>query len=96
MLPQKGLAKNEVDDDHHEEIWGDRESVQTQTKTRKQTKRRKERGVVVKKEREALGIDGVLRPWVLVQIRTIIEFENARTNLAHLFFMLKNIIYNHI
>ncbi|KAL4590479.1 hypothetical protein LXL04_003409 [Taraxacum kok-saghyz] len=31
-----------------------------------------------------------------VQIRTIIEFENAGTNLGHLFFMLKNIIYNHI
>ncbi|KAL4590756.1 hypothetical protein LXL04_003699 [Taraxacum kok-saghyz] len=31
-----------------------------------------------------------------VQMRTIIEIENARTNLGHLFFMLKNIIYNHI
>ncbi|KAL4591096.1 hypothetical protein LXL04_004045 [Taraxacum kok-saghyz] len=31
-----------------------------------------------------------------VQMGTIIEFENARTNLGHLFFMLKKIIYNHI
>ncbi|KAL4562228.1 hypothetical protein LXL04_034426 [Taraxacum kok-saghyz] len=39
---------------------------------------------------------GFSRISTTVQMRTIIEFENAKTNMGHLFFMLKNIIYNHI